>query len=210
MRKRYKIWLTVIVILIILTSLLGVMKLFMPKDEEKNPNVTNVIDSIQDYGYSLDDRDSKYMQEEFKNLIDILKSSEVDDDAYATSLAKLFIIDFYTLNNKINKYDVGSLEYILSDKVDEFKAKAMDTIYFDLIDNTYKDRVQELPEITEVNIENLEHTKFDLNEENMDAIKVTLKFSYKKDLGYDKEGTIYFVKKGNKLEVVKYIPTIEE
>lgn len=210
MRKRYKIWLTIIVILIILTSLLGVMKLFMPKDEEKNPNVTNVIDSIQDYGYSLDDRDSKYMQEEFKNLMDILKSSEVDDDAYATSLAKLFIIDFYTLNNKINKYDVGSLEYILSDKVDEFKAKAMDTIYFDLIDNTYKDRVQELPEITEVNIENLEHTKFDLNEENMDAIKVTLKFSYKKDLGYDKEGTIYFVKKGNKLEVVKYSPTIEE
>lgn len=210
MRKRYKIWLTIIVILIILTSLLGVMKLFMPKDEEKNPNVTNVIDTIQDYGYSLDDRDSKYMQEEFKNLIDILKSSEVDDDAYATSLAKLFIIDFYTLNNKINKYDVGGLEYILSDKVDEFKAKAMDTIYFDLIDNTYKDRVQELPEITEVNVENLEHTKFELNEENLDAIKVTLKFTYKKDLGYDTEGTIYFVKKGNKLEVVKYSPTIEE
>lgn len=210
MRKRYKIWMIIIILLIILVSGIGLFKLFINNEEEEQPkNVTNIISNIKDYNYTLDDRDTNYMKEEFKNLENILKEEPVDFNLYASTLAKLFVIDFYTLNNKVNKYDVGSLEYILNSKIDMFKSKAMDTIYNDVIDNSYKDRVQELPEITNVEVLNVDETEIKINDDNTKAYRVTMKYTYKKDLGYDNEGTIYLVQTDNKLEVALYKPEIE-
>ena len=211
MRKRYKIWLIIIVILLILVGCVGISAMFWSREEPKKvKNSSNVVSNIEDFGYTLDDRDTEYMKEEFDNLKEILAQEEIDYEAYASSLAKLFVIDFYTLKNKINKYDVGSLEYIYQDKVTEFNNKAMDTIYNDIIDNTYKDRVQDLPEITEVTIEDLTIGDFLLKEETIECYKITMKYTYKKDLGYDKEGTIYLTRNDKKLEVVYYTPKIEE
>lgn len=211
MRKRYKIWLTIIVILLIFTIGIGVLKLFIGSDNNKKPqNVTSVITSIDEFGYTLDDRDTDYMKTEFKKLEEVISQEEINYEEYAKAIAKLFVIDFYTLNNKINKYDVGSLEYILSDKKDMFKNKAMDTIYGDIIDNTYKDRVQDLPEVTAVEIINYEVTEITLNKNKVESYKLTMKYTYKKDLGYDKEGTIYLVKNNNKLEVALYNPKIDK
>ena len=53
-------------------------------------------------------------------------------------------------------------------------------------------------------------TTFELDEEEVKAIQVTMTYDYKEDLGYDTEGTIYFVTNAQKLEVVSYIPKIEE
>ena len=150
------------------------------------------------------------MEEEFNILMDNLKQEEVNYEDYARSIAKLFIIDFYTLDNKINKYDVGGIEYIYKDKQEDFKNKARDTIYNDIIDNTYLDRVQDLPEVTEVLINTLEEEKIKLNDQEYDGYKITLYFNYKEDLGYDKEGTIDIIRNGNKLEIVKYEPTINK
>jgi len=200
-----------IAILIILVSMIGISKIFLKKDTESKPKVeTKIISNIEKYGYTLDDRDTKYMKETFKELESILNIDEINKEEYAKVLSKLFIIDFYTLSNKINKYDVGSLEYILNDKVEIFKNKAMDTIYSDIIDNTYKDRVQELPEITDVEILEIKKSKFELNKEEKESYKITLKFSYKKDLGYDKEGTLHIIENNNKLEVALYNPKIEK
>jgi len=210
MRKRYKTGLVIISILLLLVISVGVFKIFFGKEEEKPKNTTNVVSSIEKYNYTLDDRDSTYMKDTFEKLRSILSEEKVDEEAYANTLAKLFIIDFYTLNNKINKYDVGSLEYILSSKREEFKNKAMDTMYNDIIDNTYKDRIQSLPEITNVEIIENTLTTFEVKEEKYEAYKITMKYSYKEDLGYDSEGTIYLAKVKDKLEVVNYKPAIEE
>lgn len=210
MRKRYKIELILIAVLILGVSILGLSKMFMKKEEVKPKVETKVISNIENYGYTLDDRDTKYMKDTFKELEDVLNAEELNYEEYAKVLSKLFIIDFYTLNNKINKYDVGSLEYILNDKEEMFKTKAMDTIYSDVYDNTYKDRVQELPEITKVEIIDIKEDKIELNKEERECYKVTMSYSYKKDLGYDKEGTIYLVKNNNKLEVALYNPKIEK
>ncbi|MCM1053462.1 MAG: hypothetical protein NC483_05775 [Ruminococcus sp.] len=210
MQKGYKAGLIIIFLLLIVISIIATLSIFK-KDDPKTKNTTNVISNIDKYGYTLDDRDSKYMQEEFASLRTILNKSEIDYNEYAKSLAKLFVIDFYTLNNKINKYDVGGLEYILSDKVSSFKLQAMDTIYNDIIDNTYKDRVQELPEITEVEILDVIKDNITLNEsEDVEAYKVTMKYSYEKDLGYDKFGTVYLVLNNKKLEIALYEPKINE
>ena len=212
MRKRYKMGLIIISVLLVIAIAFGVLKIFFPKEkEEKEPvNVSSVISNISDYGYTLDDRDTKYMKEVFDELRAILESSEVDYEAYAKALSKLFIIDFYTLDNKINKYDVGGSEYILSSIVDMFKLKAADTIYRDIIDNTYRDRVQDLPEVTNVEVINVENTTYTLDEEVMDAIKVEVTIEYKEDFGYDTEGTLYLVKNAKKLEIASFTPSIEE
>jgi len=210
MRKRYKIWLIIILVLLVVVLAIGALKLFIKDEPEKTPkNTTNVILNIDKFKYTLDDRDSKYMKELFNELAEVLNKEEINYEEYAKLLAKLFVVDFYTLNNKINKYDIGSLEYILNDKVDMFKSKAMDTIYNDIIDNTYKDRVQDLPEITNVEILNLEKTQIDLNNTKIDAYKITMNYNYKKDLGYDKEGTLYLIKNDTKLEVAIYSPEIK-
>lgn len=210
MRKKYKIGLTTIAALLILVSAIGVLKVFIKNEEKKPSSTAKIISNISDYGYTLDDRDTKYMKSTFSELESILNAEEIDEKEYAQALTKLFIIDFYTLNNKINKYDVGSLEYILNNKKDQFKAKAMDTIYSDVIDNTYKDRVQNLPEITNVEIENIEETTMELNKTEVSCYKVAVNFTYKEDLGYDKEGTVYLVKNNNKLEIALYNPEIEK
>ena len=210
MRKKYKIGMTLIAILIILVSIVGLSKLFLKKDKESKPKIeTKIISNIEKYGYTLDDRDTKYMKETFKELENALNAEEINEEEYAKILSKLFIIDFYTLSNKINKYDVGSLEYILNDKQEMFKNKAMDTIYSDIYDNTYKDRVQELPEITKVEIVDFKEEEIEINKETIESYKVTMRFTYKKDLGYDKEGTLNLVKNNNKLEVVMYNPKIK-
>ena len=211
MRKKYKVWLIVIGVLLLGVISLGVLRIFYNDEEEKREvNVTSVISNISDYGYTLDDRDTDYMKEVFSELENILEALEIDYHAYAEALAKLFVIDFYTLENKINKYDVGSLEYILSSSVESFRLKAQDTIYRDVIDNTYRDRIQDLPEITNVEVVNTEDTTFTLNDEEVDAIKVEMNYEYKEDLGYDTEGTIYLVRNDVKLEIVSYSPSIEE
>ena len=199
MRKKYKVGMMLIAILIILVSMIGISKIFLKKDTESKPKVeTKIISNIEKYGYTLDERDTKYMKDTFKELESILNAEEINKEEYAKVLSKLFIIDFYTLSNKINKYDVGSLEYILNEKQEMFKSKAMDTIYSDIIDNTYKDRVQELPEISKVEILEIKESKFELNKEEKESYKITLKFSYKKDLGYDKEGTLHIIENNNK------------
>ena len=211
MRKKYKVGLIVISVLLVGVISLGVLRIFYNDEEEKREvNVTSVISNISDYGYTLDDRDTDYMKEVFSELENILEAEEIDYHAYAEALAKLFVIDFYTLENKINKYDVGSLEYILSSSVESFRLKAQDTIYRDVIDNTYRDRIQDLPEITNVEVVNTEDTTFTLNDEEVDAIKVEMNYEYKEDLGYDTEGTIYLVRNDVKLEIVSYSPSIEE
>lgn len=210
MRKKYKIGMTLIAILIILVSIVGLSKLFLKEDKESKPKIeTKIISNIEKYGYTLDDRDTKYMKETFKELESVLNAEEINEEEYAKILSKLFIIDFYTLSNKINKYDVGSLEYILNDKREMFKSKAMDTIYSDIYDNTYKDRVQELPEITKVEIVDFKEEEIEINKETIESYKVTMHFTYKKELGYDKEGTLNLVKNNNKLEVVMYNPKIK-
>ena len=211
MRKKYKIGLIIISVLLVGVISVGALSIFFDKEEtHKDANVSSIISNITDYGYTLDDRDTDYMKKTFYELEDILASSEVDYEAYAGALAKLFVIDFYTLDNKINKYDVGSLEYILSSSVESFRLKAQDTIYRDVIDNTYRDRIQDLPEITNVEIVNTEDTTFMLNDEEVEAIKVEMNYQYKEDLGYDVEGTIYLVRNDIKLEVASYSPSIEE
>lgn len=200
MKKKYKLQLRVLILLIILIIALICFKTF--KKETKN-NV-KVVDSIDNYGYTLDQRDSKLMKDTYKKLKEILNEKEIDYDKYAEELAKLFVIDLFTINNKINKYDVGSLEYVYPDNVENFKTNVEDTIYKIVEDNTKGKRKQELPIVSSVNIEEETNGEYELSDVQNKSYIVKLKWTYEKDLGYDSNATITLIEKDNKLYVVEY------
>lgn len=200
MKKKYKLQLRVLILLIILIIALICFKTF--KKETKN-NV-KVVDSIDNYGYTLDQRDSKLMKDTYKKLKEILNEKEIDYDKYAEELAKLFVIDLFTINNKINKYDVGSLEYVYPENVENFKTNVEDTIYKIVEDNTKGKRKQELPIVSSVNIEEETNGEYELFDVQNKSYIVKLKWTYEKDMGYDSNAIITLIEKDNKLYVVEY------
>lgn len=205
MKKRYKGALWIIGIIIVL--LLGVLWFKSFLGSAMNQNKTKVVSKIEKYDYSLDDRDSALFSDEFHHLENILKEKEADEKEYITSLAKLFVIDFYSLSSKLNKYDVGSLEYIYPSKAVMFKEKAMDSVYRNIIDNSDAKRVQELPTVSSITSCDVVEGTYMLDEQEVASYIATISWTYEKDMEYDKEAKITFVKKDYKYYVVDYTPT---
>ena len=120
-------------------------------DESTEPKVTvTELDNIEDYGYRLEDRDTALYKENFNLLAEELKKEEVSFEEYAKLLSKLYVMDLYTISNKINQYDVGSLDFVSPDVRENFEKKVKDTIYKYVEDNTYGKRSQEMPEVKSI------------------------------------------------------------
>jgi hypothetical protein len=206
-KKRKKGFLIFLIILLALAGLGYGGYRYIKNKLNPKPVEIKEIDKVEtkgyDYGYSLTEIDSKYYQEEFKKLKEILTQETVDDEAYATQLAKCFVIDLYTLSTKINKYDVGGREFYYSDKQDEFGQAVMNSIYDKLIDNTYGDRKQDLPEVTEVKVNSTEKTKYVMGTESKDGYLVKMNVSYK-GVKADTAVSVVLVKEkdGKKISVV--------
>lgn len=202
MKKKYKYPLLILILVIIIIIGLIIFKMFFTKSEVKN-NV-KVIDSIVDFSYTLDERDTTLMKDTYKELKRVLKEKDINYEEYASILARLFVIDLFTMDNKINKYDVACLEYVYPDNVDNFKTNVEDTIYKTIEDNTYDKRTEKLSVVSSVNVTDVSTNTFKINEEEVPSYVVTLNWDYENDLGYDKNATITLVKKDKKLYVVEY------
>lgn len=202
MKKKYKKILKLIILIIIIIAILIFSKIFFGKEKVKN-NV-KVIDSIVDFSYTLDERDTKLMKDTYEELKKVLKEKDINYEEYAKVLSKLFVIDLFTMENKINKYDIACLEYVYPDNLNNFKLNVEDTLYKLLEDNTYGKRKQNLPIVSKVEVTNIEKSSYTINEENVDSYVVNLNWEYVTDLGYDKSATLTLVKKENKLYVVEY------
>lgn len=202
MKKKFKrlIMIFIVIAILLIISFL-VYKLL--KNNNTNDNI-KVVDSIEKYGYNLDDRDSALMKSKYEELKKVLNSDEIDYEEYAKILAELFIIDLFTLNNKINKYDVGSAEYVYPDSIENFKLNVEDTIYKHMENNSDGKRKQDLPEVSGSNITAINTGEFLIDEENYDSFIVELNWDYVKDLGYDDNATITLINLDNKLYVVEY------
>lgn len=162
-----------------------------------------VIDKIEDYGYELEENETKLYKDLFKDLMNELKKDEVDYENYAELVSKLYVADFYNLENKITKNDVGGTQFIHSSAQENFLVKAKDTMYKNIQSNVYGDRKQELPIVEKISLEDIEESTFEINGEEVDSYVVTLKWTYKKDLGYDSEKEIVLVREDKKLSIVQ-------
>ncbi len=204
MNKTKKVLIIILIILLVALGTIGV--LYFSKKDGSKVNEIKQEDIIEDYGYSIRKNDSKVKKEKFKELKEILSASEIDYDAYATKVAEIFAIDVYDLNSKVNKYDVGGLEYVLPEKKDSLKMVLQDTLYNNLQDNTDGNRKQELPEVTAANAVDSTTGTYQYNNVNYEPYIIKVSIDYKKDLGYDKNVSVTIIKKDNKLFVVAIEP----
>ena len=203
MKKKYKILLTILIILIIIiVAAIIVFKVFQ---SSPTAEPVKVVDSIDNFDYTLDDRDTELMKKTYNELKDILTASDIDYEKYAQALAKLFVIDLFTMDNKVNRYDVGSTEYVYPDSVENFKTNVEDTIYKTMENNSTGKRKQKLPEVSAIDESNVETSTFTIGEDEYESYIVKLSWSYEKDLGYDKNATITLIPLNEKLYVVEYV-----
>ena len=202
--KKSKIILIVICVFIFIYLIGGVSYPYLKK---KYGNTTKKeiksTAQIKGFNYLLYDNDPIIYKNEFKLLKSNLESKKINYEEYAKSISKMFIIDLYNLNGKKNMYDIGGVEFVYPDAVENYKLNVTNTLYKYMKDNTDGKRKQELPIVKNVEINNFEDTKFTIGEEEFDGYKIKLNIEYEKDLGYDKEAEVIIVKKDKYLYVVE-------
>ena len=169
--------------------------------KDDKPIVTNK-DTIKGYDYTLKSNATKLYEDEFKVLKANLEGN-INYDEYAVSVAKLFIIDLYTINNKINKYDTGGVSFVYPDGRNNYKLNVQDTIYKYVEDNTNGKRTQNLPEVSSVIVKDSKKDTYKIGNNSFEAYKINLEWSYVQDLGYDKTGEIILIKKDKNIYVVE-------
>lgn len=164
-----------------------------------------VLDQIEGYDYSLSENDTKYYKSLFKDLKKNLESEKKDEEKYASVMSQMFIADFFDLNSAINKNDIGGLQFIYSDFKDTFLKLAKNSIYKYVESNMYKDRNQELPIVTNVEVTDISTSNYTsqggVSDES--AYYVSVKITYEKDLGYQTVANLIMVHKDKKLEIVE-------
>lgn len=205
LNKKRIIICSAVLILLIAMSVFVVISLKNKKDN-KDDNQNKVQDEIKDYGYVLLENETALYKEYFKELIEVLNSENLDEKLYASSVVKLFISDFYDLNSKITKNDVGGLQFIYDKIQDNFVINAKDTIYKYVENNLDGDRTQKLPSVKNVQISSVELTKFTYNTDNItdeNAYEVKAIWEYNEDLGYQKEATFTLMHVDKKLVIVE-------
>ncbi len=199
MKKLHKGMLITIFILMLIAMVIAIFYFVFNSNREVME--VEVIDSIEGYDYSLSNLDSDYYRDEFYNLKDIL-STDTNRESYIKQVAKLFIIDLYTLDTKINKYDVGGIDFYHKDKVSMFNSKVSDTFYNTIVDNTYGDREQDLPVVKDVIVGSYDVSEYLLGDTEVKSYIVTLNWSYESDMGYDTSSVVTIVDNDKKVEVV--------
>ena len=189
-----------IILLVIVLIAIGVVIFFQNKKELV---VVNVVEEIEDYNYYLTDNATRLYKKYYKELEEELKDNKIDEDNYAKLVSKLFLIDYYTLDNKVTNKDIGGVQFIHTELKDSFIDKSINTVYKYVKSNLYGNRKQKLPEVNDVEIINIDHIKYNNKLKDDSGYKITTKISYVKDYEYPTDVTLYLIHENNKLVIVE-------
>ena len=209
MKKKKKILIIVLVIIGLIAVGVGVYFLFFNKkvNEEVSVPEVKVMNKIDGYEYTLDDRDTEVFKEKFEELKKLLEAETFEEEEYVSLVSELFIIDLYTIDNKISKYDVGGLEYVYEPARDSFKSMVMDSIYKTVINNIDKKREQSLPIVLSTTVNEITPSTYEMPDNSeVESYDVDISWDYESSLGYDSEGTITLIKNDNRIDVVAFNP----
>jgi len=191
-KQKRKDWMKGIFLIIVLFFIAFIVLYiygYLQRTGDEIVNTSNEYDKIEKYGYVIYDNATDYYKEEFAKL----KELENEEDI-ATQVAKLFAIDLLSIDYKINKYEVTSTQYYYSNKQEMYRQKVLDNFYNFVVDNSYGDRNQDLPNVKEIEVVKTSTSTYELGEEKVDSYVVLLNISYEEDLGYDDNVKITLVK----------------
>ena len=205
MKLKKKAKLTIIgVALILIIALAAIIAInFMPKKEKVKE--IKVLKSIDEYGYELKDNKTKKYKELFKQLEDILRKDEVNQEEYAKKVAEMFVYDFYSLEDKVAKTDVGGVDFVHPSALENFLLNAEDTYYKYIESNIYGERKQDLPAVDKITVESITPTEFAYNKTKHEGYEVKVNWTYtnEKFSSYQKSAVVVLIKKDIKYYVVE-------
>ena len=146
--------------------------------------------------YTLYKRDTELYKENF-NLLKEELNGEKNKEKISEYIAKLFIIDFYTLSNKDYKEDVGGLQYVYPSSKDNFILNASNTMY------KYLNTLNEKPTVNKIDLNNIEKTTYKIDNKEYEGYILDLSWEYEKDLEYDKKGLVTVILDNDNFYVVE-------
>lgn len=185
----------IILLVLLITIVIYIVLVLKPKNDKSK--FLEEKEKIK-YGYILYERDTEIYRDVFNELKLELNNDSIDYEKYAEYISKLFIIDLYTLNNKVSKDDVGGIQFVMNDIKDNYLLNVSDTMYKYINEDGI-----ELPEVSSIELLDINSYKYSINNKEYDGYEVNLKWDYKKDLGYDSEGIVYVIKDEDELFVVE-------
>lgn len=197
----------IIIICIIVLLVFGGVLLFKKKGNKK-PEVVipqvEVIDSIDSFDYKLNDNETEYYKGLFDSLKDLLSHDDYDEEEYASLIGKLFLADFYDLDSKVMKSDVGGTQFVYASYREDFEKGAIDTVYKSVESNVYGDRNQVLPIVKSVDVDSIYSDSFSYNYDiDYDAYYLDMSISYETDLDYPTSVSLVLIHNNDKLEIAK-------
>lgn len=182
------------IIMLVVVALIAIYAIFVaiPSKKNKDEGIENINNK-----YILYKRDSNLYKENFEKLRTILETSPVDNKEYAETIVKLFVIDFYTLDNKDENTDIGGLQYVHSNLKDNLVLNASSTMY------KYIKTTKELPRVKSITSVDTKETSYKISDKDYSAYAITINWEYDKDLGYEKQGTFIVVNDNGDLSIVE-------
>ena len=200
--SKKKVSIFIISLLLIIGVIVGTI-IYLTSDKKQDEVIkVESVDKIEGYDYTLSSNATKYYKSLFKELKNVLEADDIDEAKYADLVAKLFVADFYNLDNKINKNDIGGVQFVYKDYRDDFKKLATESMYKSVENNLYGDRKQELPVVTNVSTEKKDSKAFKYGNKNDEkAYIISFEIGYEKDLDYQTSGTLTLIHNDKKIEV---------
>lgn len=177
--------------------------LFFYNSRAKLQVVTTVAE-IDNYQYKMESNTTRIYKKYFKELEHELEDNKIDEENYASLVSKLFVIDYYTLNNKITNKNIGGVQFIHSNLRSSFIEKASNTMYKYIKSNLYGNRKQKLPEVNDVEIKSIKQINYKNNNyQDNSGYQVEVNINYVTDYDYPKKVTLTLIHEENKLVIVE-------
>ena len=199
-------FIVILVILLIITGIMAKRIIGQLRGGSDDKEVA-VVEKMDNYQYQLTENHTEYFKTLYYELKDLLSADKQEDfeEQYASLVARLFVADFFDLNSKLDKTDVGGVQFVWENYREDFKNFATDVegIYYYVENNVYGKRTQKLPSVKEVEVKEIEQIHYSKNNVIDDnAYRVTLSISYEVDLGYPKSCTVTILHNKDKLEII--------
>ena len=206
LKKKAKRMLVILLILLILLAT-GVGVLIVKKNpKKKEVEEVKIINKVDKFDYKLKENKTDTYKKMFEELKKILREDNIDEEAYAKKVTEMFIYDFYSLNDKVAKTDIGGVDFVYQGALENFLVNAQDTYYKYVESNLYNDRKQSLPVVSNIKINSVEQKEYAYGEQtDSKAYEVKVSWEYTDDefANYQKEATVILIHDDIKLSIVE-------
>ena len=206
LKKGVKKKLILAIILIAIIAVVAVVIMNLPKQDKEKVTEVKVVNEVEKYGYQLKETKSKKYKNMFDELKEILSEETIDEEKYVTKLTEMFIYDFYTLDDKSAKTDIGGVDFVYKDVLSNFLVNAQDTYYKYVESDIYNNRNQQLPIVDAITVEAILQQPYAYGTKNDDkayVVKVSWTYTKEQFATYQNQAQLVFIHDGVKLSLVE-------